>query len=493
MPSVESVLLIAALLFIVSILASKASGRLGVPLLAVFVFIGMLAGSDGPGGIYFDYPWITQLVGVAALALILYAAGFDTQLEAVRPVMIPAISLATVGVLVSTALVGAFVAWISKVPIVVGLLVGAIISSTDAAAVLSLLRSKNLKLSSHLQEVVEFESGSNDPMAVLLTIMFLEIVTHGVTSGWQVAWILGRQIVIGLALGFGFGKLGPILINRVRLEWEGLYPVLSLTIALLAYSVTATLGGSGFLAVYVTGLIVGNHKLIHRNSMRVFNDGIAWLMQITMFVVLGLQVFPSRLPSVALPGLMVAAFLMFVARPASVFMALPFGGFSWHEKLFVSWAGLRGAVPVVLATFPLLAGFKGASTIFDVVFFVTLTSLLIQGTTLTAAARFLKVSVPVTNHPSFPIQFNPTEATDTELIELRIGTGAAADGKRIVDIGLPKGTLIVLVGRSNQYVAPAGGTTLRGGDVVSVLTTRAHLQNIRALLEEPRAESSAQP
>ncbi len=491
MPRVEAVLLIAALLFIVSILASKVSVRLGVPSLLFFVGIGMLAGSDGPGGIYFDYPWVTQLVGVTALALILYAAGFDTRLEAVRPVIVPAMSLSTVGVIVSTGLVGLFITWLSGVPVVTGLLIGAIISSTDAAAVLSVLRSKSLKLRSQLQEVVEFESGSNDPMAVLLTIVLLHVVTHEVAGGWQVAWLLGKQIVVGLAAGLGFGQLGARAINRIRLEWEGLYPVLSVTIALLAYSVAAALGGSGFLSVYVTGLIVGNHNLIHRNSVRVFNDGIAWLMQITMFLVLGLQVFPSRLPSVALPGLLVAAFLMFVARPVSVFAALPTGRFSWHEKLFVSWAGLRGAVPVVLATFPLLAGFREASTIFDVVFFVTLTSLLIQGTTLGTAAQLLKVSVPLTSRPSFPIQFNPTEATDTELVELRIGTGAAADGRRIVDLGLPKGTLVVLVGRSNQFAVPEGGTVLRDGDVLSVLTTREHLPNVRALLEEPRAENPA--
>ncbi len=483
MPSVETVLLIAASLFVVSILASKASVRLGVPSLLLFIGIGMLAGSDGPGGIYFDFPWVTQLVGVTALALILFAAGFDTRLKDVRPVIAPAISLATVGVLISTALVGLFIAWVWRLPPLHGLLVGAIISSTDAAAVISLLRSKNLSLRSGLQEVIEFESGSNDPMAVLLTIVLLHIVTHESAGGWQITWLLTKQIAIGLASGLALGHLGAKVINRIRLESEGLYPVLSVTIALLSYSIAASLGGSGFLSVYVAGLIIGNKNVIHRNSVRVFNDGIAWLMQIAMFLVLGLQVFPSRLPSIAIPGLLIAAFLMFVARPVSVFAALPTRRFAWREKLFISWAGVRGAVPVVLATFPLLAGMKEATTIFDVVFFVALTSLLIQGTTLPIAARLLRVGSTLTTRPSFPLQFNPTEFTDKELVELTIRAGAPADGKRIMDLGLPARTLVVLVGRTNQFVAPEGGTVLRHGDVASVLTTREHLPTVRAILE----------
>ncbi len=483
MPSVESVLLVTAILFIVSIAASKASTRLGVPSLLLFVAIGMLAGSDGPGGIYFDFPWATQLIGVTALALILFAAGFDTRLEDVRPVLGPAVSLATVGVIISTALMGVFIAWVWNLSLLRGLLIGAIISSTDAAAVISVLRSKQLSLRSRLQEVVEFESGSNDPMAVLLTLILLHLLTHSDVTGWGVAWLLAKQIIIGLSLGFFLGHLSAIGINRIRLEWEGLYPVLSVTVALFSYSAAATLGGSGFLAVYVAGLVVGNKNLIHRNSVRVFNDGIAWLMQITMFLVLGLQVFPSRLPTVAVPGLVIAAFLMFVARPASVFLALPTRRFAWREKLFVSWAGLRGAVPVVVATFPLLAGVKEAETIFDVVFFVALTSLLIQGTTLPAAARALRVFKPLDRRPAFPIQFNPTEMTDSELVELKVSAGAPADGKRLMDIGLPKGTLVVLVARSNQFVAPEGSTILRAGDIASVLTTRNEIDQVRKLIE----------
>ena len=483
MPSVESVLLIAASLFIVSIAASKVSVRLGVPSLLLFVAIGMLAGSDGPGGIYFDFPWVTQLIGVTALALILFAAGFDTRLEDVRPVIAPAISLATLGVVVSAALVGVFIAWVWKLSLLRGLLVGAIISSTDAAAVISVLRSKHLTLRSRLQETIEFESGSNDPMAVLLTLVVLHLLTHANVSGWEVLWLLSKQIVIGLVLGYLLGELSARGINRIRLEWEGLYPVLSITIALFSYAAAASLGGSGFLSVYVAGLVLGNRNLIHRNSLRVFNDGIAWLMQITMFVVLGLQVFPSRLPSVAIPALLIAAFLMFVARPASVFIGLPTRRFSWTEKLFISWAGLRGAVPVVLATFPLLAGVKEAETIFDVVFFVALTSLLIQGTTLPAAARALRVFTPSDHRPAFPIQFNPTELTDSELIELRVAAGSLAEGRRIMDVGLPKGTLVVLVARSNQFVAPEGSTILRAGDVASVLTTRQDIEQVRSLIQ----------
>ncbi len=483
MPHVNTVLLITAVLFVVSVLASKASVRLGVPSLLLFVIVGMLAGSDGPGGIYFDHPWATQLIGVTALALILFAAGFDTRLEHLRPVVVPAISLATLGVIVSTAVVGAFIAWTWHLPFMRALLVGAIISSTDAAAVLGVLRSKRLQLRSRLLQIIELESGSNDPMAVLLTVVLLSASTQTDISGWAVGWILGRQIVVGAVLGVGIGYASALLINRIRLESEGLYPVLSVTIALFSYAVTASLGGSGFLAVYLAGLIVGNKNIIHATSLRVFNNGIAWLMQIAMFLVLGLQVFPSKLPSVVIPGIMIAAFLMFVARPLSVFAALPTGRFSYKEKLFISWAGLRGAVPVVLATFPLLAGLPEAQSIFDIVFFVSLTSLLIQGTTLSAVARLLSVYVPATVRAAFPIQFNATELTDSELAEIRVRAGAPGEGKRIVDLGFPKGTLVVLVARGNQFVAPEGGTTLQAGDIASVLTTRSELPNIRNLLE----------
>ena len=490
MPSVETVLLVVALLFIVSILASKASVRLGIPSLLLFVGIGMLAGSDGPGGIYFDHPWATQLVGVSALALILFAAGFETRLDYVRPVLLPAASLATVGVVVSTALIGCFIAWVWKFPLLLSLLVGGIISSTDAAAVISVLRSKRLRLRYRLQEIIEFESGSNDPMAVLLTVVLLYLLTHSGVSGWSVGWMLVKQVLVGLLVGLGLGHASAFAINRIRLESEGLYPVLSVTIALFAYAAAAELGGSGFLSVYLAGLIVGNKNLIHRGSLRVFNDGIAWLMQITMFLVLGLQVFPSQLPAVTATGLLIAGFLIFVARPLSVFAALPTRRLSYKAKLFISWAGLRGAVPVVLATFPLLAGIKEAHTIFNIVFFVALTSLLIQGTTLPAAARLLKLDLPDNPSPSFPLQFNPTELSDSRLLEIRVGEGAAADGKRVVDLGLPRGTLVVLVARSNNFVTPGGGTVLRGGDVASVLTTGTNVNAVRSIFEGATPEAS---
>ncbi len=483
MPHVDTVLLVISALFIVSILASKASTRLGVPSLLLFIGIGMLAGSDGPGGIYFDHPWVTQLIGVTALAMILFAAGFETRIEDVRPVLAPSLSLATVGVIVSTALVGAFISWVWHVPLVRGLLVGAIISSTDAAAVIAVLRSKHLKLRSHLQEILEAESGCNDPMAVLLMLVLLQLTTDSGVGGWAGSAMLAKQLAIGAALGLAAGPLGVWAINRLRLEWEGLYPVLCVTIAIFAYSVTTSLGGSGFLAVYIAGVIIGNKKLLHRTTLRVFNNGIAWLMQIAMFLVLGLQVFPSKLPSVALTSFLVAAFLIFVARPISVFVAIPVGPLNYKDKLFISWAGLRGAVPVVLATFPLLARVSDAERIFHVVFFVALTSLLIQGTTLSTAARLLKLDLPSTPRPVFPIQFNPTELTDSELAEFKIAPGAQADGKRIMDLGLPKGSLVVIVGRGNQFVAAEGGTILHAGDVTSILTTKDNREILRTILE----------
>jgi len=384
-----------ALLLLLSVLASKVSERFGIPALLLFLVLGMLAGSDGPGGIYFDDAALAQFVGVTALSLILFSGGLDTDWNSVRPVFKYGLTLSTLGVLLTTLLVGLFTQVVLRSSLLEGLLLGAIVSSTDAAAVFSILRSKGVSLKGQLKPLLELESGSNDPMAVFLTISLVQLLTQPATSLANLILLFGVQMSLGVIAGYVMGKGIVFLANHLRLGYEGLYPVLTLSSVLFTYGVTNLIGGSGFLAVYLAGIVAGNHDFIHRRSLLRFHDGIAWLMQIAMFLTLGLLVFPSRLVPIGGASLLIALWLVFIARPASVFVSLfPIRALSVREKTLVSWVGLRGAVPIVLATYPLLARIPQADLIFNVVFFIVLTSVLLQGTTIPLMARWLGVDEP---------------------------------------------------------------------------------------------------
>jgi len=374
---IEMVLLVGAALLLLSVLASKASHRLGIPALLLFLVLGMVAGSDGPGGIYFDDHWLAQSLASVALAYILFAGGLDTKWEIVRPVLLPSALLSTVGVAMTAGLMGLFAHLALGFSPLQGLLLGAIVSSTDAAAVFSILRARDVRLSGRLEPLLELESGSNDPMAVFLTVGFTRLLTAPSTSIIGLVPEFLIQFAIGGLLGYGLGRSVVWLINQLRLHAEGLYTVLTFATVLLVFGVTATLRGNGFLAVYIAGVTLGNHSFLHRRSLIRFHDGLAWLMQIVMFLVLGLLVFPSQLLPVAGSGLLVAAFLILVARPVSVMVILAPFRMSLAERTMVAWVGLRGAVPIVLATFPLLANLPQAQTLFNIVFFVVLTSVLL--------------------------------------------------------------------------------------------------------------------
>jgi cell volume regulation protein A len=387
----ELVLLIAGTLLLLSVLASKLGGRLGIPGLLLFLAIGMLAGSDGPGGIWFDNYPLAQFVGTAALVFILYSGGLFTRWAAVRPILGPGLSLATLGVLLTTLLTGAFARYALELSWLEALLLGAIVSSTDASAVFSVLRQRAIRLKKHLKPLLEFESGSNDPMAIFLTIGLTLLLTQPQMSGWQILPLFIQQMLLGLLLGYGLGWGVVLLLRRLRLGFDGLYAVLSIALMLLVFAIPAMLGGSGFLAAYVAGIVVGNQDFPRKTALLSFHEGMSWLMEIGLFLILGLLVFPSQLPAVAAPALLLSAFLMLVARPIAVFLSLPTTRFGWGEKAFIAWVGLRGAIPIVLATFPLLAGVGAAQKIFNVSFFVVLVSLLVQGTTLSWAARVCRV------------------------------------------------------------------------------------------------------
>ena len=351
----------------------------------------MLAGSDGPGGIYFDDPVVAQMVGVIALVLILYSGGLSTEWKSIRPIAAEAFILATLGVFITALVVGVVASALLGISLLEGMLLGSIVSSTDAAAVFAILRSKGIRLKGQLKPLLELESGSNDPMAIFLTVGLLELIAQPDLSPLSLLGRFALQMLVGAGAGYCMGWVMLFLVNRLKLGYEGLYPVLTLSLVLLTFGVTDLLGGSGFLAVYLAGIVLGNPESIHKGSLMRFHDGVAWLMQITMFLALGLFVFPSRLAPIAGTGLLIAGCLMFVARPVGVFIGLLPSQLKLRERAFVSWVGLRGAAPIILATFPMLARVPQADWIFHVVFFIVLTSVLLQGTSLPLVARWLKV------------------------------------------------------------------------------------------------------
>lgn len=487
---IEYLLLIGSALVLCSIGLAKLSDNLGVPTLVLFLLIGMLAGSEGPGGIYFDDAELAQSIGIIALVFILFAGGLDTRWDEVRPVLWQATSLATLGVFLTALTVGVFVSVVLNQSVLYGMLVGAIMSSTDAAAVFSVLRSKKVSLSGRLKPLLEFESGSNDPMAVFLTIGLIQLMTAPEATLWSLLPWFVSQMGIGSVFGLGLGKAMVFVLNRLRLTYEGIYPVLILAFACLTYGLTASIGGSGFLAVYVAGLVAGNSEFIQKRSLLRFFDGLAWLSQITMFLTLGLLVFPSRLVPLIGAGALVSAFLMIVARPLSVFISLSLAKLRWSEKAFVSWVGLRGAVPIILATFPLLAHLPQADVIFNLVFFIVLTSALLQGWSISAVARWLKVDTPFERRKRYPIEYAPYEGVETELVDVIIPFNSAVAGKTIVELGLPHHSLVVLISRDESFVVPSGGTALQEGDALLVLVHKQELSLVRSVFSQLKAHGA---
>jgi potassium/hydrogen antiporter len=486
--SIESVLLGVSVLLFLSVLASKASAKLGVPALLLFILIGMFAGSEGPGGIEFDYPRLAQSVGVVALVFILFAGGLDTEWASVRPILWHGIALSTVGVGLTAVSVAWFAVRILEFSLLEGLLLGSIVSSTDAAAVFAVLRSKNVSLKNPLKPLLEFESGSNDPMAVFLTIGFVSLLTNKDASLLDLLPMFLLQMPVGALLGWIMGKGMVLAINKFRLEYDGLYPVLSLSLVLFTYGITDALGGNGFLAAYLAGLIMGNSSFVHKASLIRFHDGLAWLMQITMFLALGLQVFPSRIVPVIGIGLVVSLFLMLIARPLSVFLTLAFTRLSVKEKTLISWVGLRGAVPIILGTFPLVAGVPKADTIFNMVFFIVLTSVLLQGTSLPLVARWLGLESPLPSTPEYSLQLVRPDSIKAGLAEITISPMSAAVGKQIVGLGLPKEVVIMMIGRNKHAFIPTGRSILHAHDTLLVFADQQRLAETLKIIDayDPR-------
>lgn len=470
--TIENVILVGSLLLLISIIAGKTSYRFGVPTLILFLAIGVLAGSEGIGKINFNDPKMAQFIGIVALNFILFSGGLDTQWSSIKPILRQGIALSTLGVLLTALILGGFVWAVTDFTIYEALLLGSIVSSTDAAAVFSILRSKSLALKSNLRPTLELESGSNDPMAYVLTLVFLGLVINQDQSVVSMIPVFFKQMIIGGIGGIVFGKVSKVVINKIELDFEGLYPVLVIALMYISFSATDFIGGNGFLAVYLCAVYLGNQDLIHKKSIFRMFDGLAWLMQIVLFLTLGLLVYPSQILEVLGIGMLISAFLIVVARPASVFMSLLPFKMKLRRRLYISWVGLRGAVPIVFATYPLLAGIEKANMIFNIVFFISLTSVLIQGTTLSIVAKWLHVALPMKVKPKAPIDALLSDSEKTAMAEIHIPESSLAVDKKIVSLEFPRSAIIAMIKRDEAYITPNGSTVIEAGDILIVLSDK---------------------
>ncbi|MBU1618396.1 MAG: potassium/proton antiporter [Gammaproteobacteria bacterium] len=461
---IDQIILLAAILIIFGIVSSKLSARLGLPVLVLFLMVGMLAGEDGPGGIVFDNAEIAHALGSLALAIILFDGGLQTPMISVRQVWKPASVLATFGVLVTAIITGVAAAYILDLSLFYGLLIGAIVGSTDAAAVFSLLRNAGIHINPRLKATLEIESATNDPMAIFLTVGLLEVLVKGLEPGTGLLMLFVQQMGIGSVVGLAAGWLSVRIINRIHLTTSGLYPVMVAAFGLLAFGVAANLGGSGFLAIFIAGVVIGNSRFVFQRSTFLFHDGLAWLGQIIMFVILGLLINPSTLLDVWFEGLLIALVLTLLARPLSVLPVLKLFGFSMREITLVSWVGLRGSVPIILAIYPLMYGLPGAELIFSVVFFVVLISATVQGSTLPLMARALGLTEPAPATPAATLEITALGDVDADIVEYQLGDSSRASGRRLSQMALPDGTVVAMITRGNEVIPPRGSTFLLAGD-----------------------------
>jgi cell volume regulation protein A len=466
---VDLLILLSGVLLLLGIASSKISARLGVPVLVLFLLLGMLAGSEGIGGIEFENYTLAHGIGSLALLFILFDGGLSTPLSNVRSTWKPSLVLATAGVLITALVTGWAASLILGVTLLEGMLLGSIVGSTDAAAVFAVLRSGGVMLDPKLSSTLEVESGSNDPMAIFLTVGCIEVLTGNMELGPDLLWLFVSQMAIGAVVGILTGLLAVRMVNRINLDAAGLYPVLVSAFALLGFGTAAWLGGSEFLTVYLAGIVIGNSKLVFQRGILLFHNASAWLSQILMFGVLGLLSFPSRLLGISLQGLLIGAVLIVLARPLAVLLTVVPFRFNLRELTFLSWVGLKGAVPITLATFPLLASVERAPLLFDVVFFVVVLSALVQGWSLPLVARWLKLDRPMEQKPPVTLEISSLRHVDGDIVDYTVGNDSRAAGRMVKDLALPDGVVIAIIARQQQIIPPQGRTRIEQGDHVIIV------------------------
>lgn len=467
----ENILLIGAILIFCAIMISKTGYRFGIPTLLLFLLVGMGFGTDGLG-LEFNSAKDAQFIGMIALSIILFTGGMDTKLRDIKPVMAQGMILSTVGVLLTTLLTGGFIFWLSgfssmniAMPILTSLLLAATMSSTDSASVFNLLRSQRMNLKENLKPMLELESGSNDPMAYMLTIALIQVIASG--SGFDIGLLVKDLLVqffVGGVMGYAFGRLAVWLINKVNLSNGSLYPILLLSLVFITFTITDLLHGNGYLAVYILGVIVGNARLVFRKEINTFMNGLTWFSQIVMFLSLGLLVNPHEMLGVSVCAMLIGLFMIFVARPLTVMLCLlPFRQMTFKAKCFVSWVGLRGAVPIIFATYPVVSEIPGSQVIFNIVFFITLLSLIFQGMTIAPVAKWLSLDLPEEKEGNeFGVEI--PEEIDSQLTDVTLTPEMLEDGNRLMDMNIAPGTLVMLVKRGSEFMIPNGRMELKVGD-----------------------------
>lgn len=476
--SVENMLLIGSVLLIISIVVGKTGYRFGVPALLLFLLVGMFFGSDGLG-LQFNNTHQAQAIGMVALSVILFSGGMDTKVADIKPIMSAGVVLSTAGVLLTALFTGLFIWIISGMsftnisfPLTTSLLLAATMSSTDSASVFAILRSQKMNLKHNLRPMLELESGSNDPMAYMLTIVLIQIILSGSMNAGEIAGNLAVQFLVGGAGGYILGKLTVLFLNKINIDNQSLYAILLLGCVFFTFTITDRLHGNGYLAVYIAGMVVGNKKIVFRKEIATFMDGMSWLFQIIMFLTLGLLVNPHEMLNVALVAILVGVFLILIGRPLSVFLCLlPFRKINFRSKLFVSWVGLRGAVPIIFATYPVVAGVEGSNSIFNIVFFITIVSLVVQGTSISFFARLLHLSAPL---PQTGNEFGVElpEEIDSSLSDMTVTPEMIEQADTLKEMNLPQGTLVMIVKRGNEFLIPNGSLKLHVGDKLLLISEK---------------------
>ena len=506
----ENIFLIGSILVFTAILVSKTGNKYGVPSLLIFLLVGMLFGSDGLGLVFDNYN-IAQFLSIIALCVILFTGGLETKLKDIRPVMGPGLVLSTVGVLLTVVFSGAFIYFLSRIEqiglslsIVMCFLLAAVMSSTDSASVFSILKNCNMRLKQNLRPMLELESGSNDPMAYVLTIVLIQVAQLLFDPVSSIEGINYTQLVVGslvtLVLQMSLGAIAGVaigfatvwILQRIKLNSTPLYSILLLAVSMFAFSMTQMIQGNGYLAVYIAGFIIGNKPMNNRKEILSFMDGMTWIMQIGMFLSLGLLVNPHEMLHVAPIALLIGLFLLFVGRPLTVFICLlPFRKISFRAKLFTSWVGLKGAVPIIFATYPIVAGIPGSEQIFNIVFFITLLSLIFQGMSIPRVAKLLHLNLPEEKAPdTFGIEI-PEEAG--KLQDYTLTDDDLTSGNTLKEINLPEGARVVIIRRDSKFIIPDGSVELRSGDQLLIIygEVEEELPGIKDIVEKVKAEKSA--